>query len=284
MTKRLTFRCINWKCLLCVSMMVFISNTSNAAKIDTLSIYSQSMEKDIKCVIIIPDGYDVNDEIKYSVVYLLHGYSGDYGDWINKAPGIAQMADIYNMIIVCPDGNKSSWYFDSPEDPDMLYETHITKEVITFVDKRYNTIKNESGRAISGISMGGHGAMFLALRHPELFGAAGSMSGGVDLTPFPGNWDISDRLGSYKDKRELWEQHSVVNMLHLAKSETVFIIDCGTDDFFLKVNRKLHQKMVYLNIFHNYIESPGGHDWHYWQQACGFQILFFHQYFVKQKQ
>jgi len=88
------------------------------------------------------------------------------------------MADRYGAIIVTPDGGVDSWYFDSPVDPTYRYETFVTQELIPYIDKLYKTVADRSGRAIAGLSMGGHGALYLAIRHQELFAAAGSMSGG----------------------------------------------------------------------------------------------------------
>ena len=108
--------------------------------------------------------------------------------------------------------------------------------------------------------MGGHGALYLAFKHQDVFGAAGSMSGGVDITPFPNNWDISKRLGSYAQQPERWESNTVINLTHLLTPNALaIIIDCGTNDFFYNVNVKLHDKLVYSNIPHDFITRPGGH-------------------------
>ena len=265
---------------LAVGSWLMIPFTLKGAEVDTVSIQSSVMDKSIKCVVIKPAGYRDNSQDRYSTVYLLHGYSGNYADWVKKAPGIQSLADHYDLLIICPDGATNSWYFDSPVELSMKYETHIIQEVIPFVDKNYRTLNTKESRAITGLSMGGHGALFLALNHPELFAAAGSMSGGVDLTPFPGNWEIADRLGKYDDQPSVWEQHSVVNRMHLASGKSMaFMIDCGVDDFFLKVNRALHERMLYLNIPHQYIERPGAHNWEYWQEAIQYQLLFFHNTF-----
>ena len=118
-----------------------------AAKVDTIAVHSKLMEKEIKTIIITPDNYS-NTENAFPVLYLLHGYSDNYGSWLKKAPKVKQLADEYNMIIVCPDGGFSSWYFDSPVDPKMQYESYITKELTTYIDANYNTIKKREGRAI----------------------------------------------------------------------------------------------------------------------------------------
>ena len=94
-------------------------NYVHAATVDTAVTYSASMKKNIKAVVIMPDKYSKNTA--YPVVYLLHGYSGNYAGWITKAPAIKNLADQYNLMIVCPDGNFGSWYLDSPVDPAWRY-------------------------------------------------------------------------------------------------------------------------------------------------------------------
>ncbi|WP_246229912.1 hypothetical protein [Mucilaginibacter humi] len=85
------------------------------------------------------------------------------------------------------------------------------------------------------------------------------MSGGVDIRPFPNNWDMSKRLGEYADNPELWEKTAVTNQLYLIKPNSLAItFDCGTDDFFYKVNCILHDKMVERNIPHDFTARPGG--------------------------
>jgi S-formylglutathione hydrolase FrmB len=255
---------------------------ARAAVVDTIQVYSPSMQKNIKAVIVTPDNYASAKELP--VVYLLHGYSGNHLDWINKAKGFEKAADQLNLIIVCPDGGYSSWYWDSPVDPTSKYETFVSGELVKSIDAKYKTIKDRKGRAITGLSMGGHGALYLAFRHQDVFGAAGSMSGGVDIRPFPNNWDMAKRLGTYAEQPERWEKNTVINMLNLLTPNSLaIIIDCGTDDFFYKVNENLHQQLLYRNIPHDYITRPGGHTWPYWANAVKFQLLFMSNYFNSAK-
>ena len=191
-----------------------ISTFSYASRIDTLVVHSTVMDKDIKNVVITPDSYSEKGKA-FSVIYLLHGAGGDHKDWLKKAPEIKTYADFYDVIIVCPDGYKTSWYFDSPVDSTMQYETYISKELISAMDSSYNTKANKENRAITGLSMGGHGALYLAFRHTNVWGAAGSMSGGVDIRPFPLRWEISKRLGTYAENPGNWESNTVINLVHL---------------------------------------------------------------------
>ena len=257
----------------CCSLQLF------AAKVDTLNVYSKSMNKHIKNVVITPDSYSKKGKA-YSVVYLLHGAGGDYKAWLKKAPELKTYADLYNVIIVCPDGNKTSWYFDSPIDKTMQYETYISEELVTEIDKSFNTIINKNNRAISGYSMGGHGALYLAFKHQDIWGATASMSGGVDIRPFPLGWDLSKRLGVYADNKQTWENNTVINMVYLLdKTSLKILFDCGVDDFFYDANVRLHKKLLQRNIPHDYIERPGGHTNKYWSNSIKYQLLFFNDFF-----
>lgn len=253
-----------------------------AATADTVQTYSASMGKHIKAVVITPDNYD--DAAALPVVYLLHGYGGNYANWVNQVPAIKAMADQYGLIIVCPDGGFGSWYWDSPIDPAFQYETYVAKELVAWVDEHYKTIPERWGRAITGLSMGGHGALYLAFRHQDVFGAAGSTAGGVDIRPFPLNWEMQKRLGSYAEEPERWESHTVINMVHLLTANSPsLVIDCGTNDFFYGVNEALHRKLLERNIPHTYITGPGAHNWDYWRTSIPYQLLYFSQWFATQQ-
>lgn len=264
--------------LLLLAAATFLVFFAQAAKVDTVSTWSPSMKKNIKAVVVLPASYQAAKQ--YPVIYLLHGYSGNYSNYINLAPQIKDFADSLSIIFVCPDGNYGSWYFDSPVDSSWRYETYVSDELIKWIDEKYSTIKNRRGRAITGLSMGGHGAFFLAFRHQDVFGAAGSMSGGVDFRPFPLNWDLSKRLGDYATHKQNWEDNTVINLVYLLTSKSLALIfDCGTEDFFYKVNVNLHEKLLERNIPHDFISRPGGHTADYWRNSINYQILFFSGFF-----
>ncbi|OUT73197.1 MAG: XynC protein, partial [Crocinitomicaceae bacterium TMED16] len=160
--------------LLCISTNIAFGG------VDTVQVYSEAMDQTIPNLVITPKDYtEQNDELP--VTYLLHGAGGYFSNWFFRVPEIKQYATDYNMIIVCPDGDKTSWYIDSPIDSTSQYESYITRELVPAIDQKYRTIKKKNGRAITGLSMGGHGAFYLAFRHQEIWGAAGSMSGGVNI-------------------------------------------------------------------------------------------------------
>lgn len=256
---------------------------ADTARLRELRIPSAGMRKEMGARVLLPDAYFKNPNTRFPVVYLLHGYSGKYSNWTEHVPEIRKWGNLLGVIIATPEGGYGSWYFDSPVDSAFRYETHVAKEVVNYIDREFRTIASREGRAISGLSMGGHGALYLALRHPEVFGAAGSMSGGVDLRPFPGGWEIAQRIGSRQEFPERWESASVINNLYLwnEKMPIKFIIDCGTDDFFFDVNRALHEKMLAWRIPHDFIVRPGEHNLDYWKNAVLYQLLYFEQFFAK---
>ncbi|MFN8244027.1 MAG: alpha/beta hydrolase family protein [Ferruginibacter sp.] len=264
-------------------LLIFIAGCLprvSAATVDTVLIYSAAMHKEFPCVIIRPDAYQKKKN-HFPVVYLLHGYDGNYANWIKKAPELTAYADTYQLIIVCPDGAKSSWYFDSPIDSTYRYETYISAEVVQYVDSHFHTIADKEHRAITGLSMGGHGALFLALRHPGIFGAAGSMSGGVDLRESHNRFEISKRIGDTLTHEAAWHDNSVVYLVENYPSTPVkMIFDCGVDDFFIDGNRHLHQTLLRMKIPHEYSEKPGGHSWAYWKSSLPFHLLYFSRFFA----
>ncbi len=231
-------------------------------------------------MVIKPSFYKKKKE-HFPVTYLLHGYSGAYDNWIRKVPELQQYADQFRMIIVCPDGGFSSWYFDSPLDSSYRYETYVSNELIHFIDSAYRTIPDKQHRAITGLSMGGHGALFLALRHPDIFGAAGSMSGGVDLSESKNKFDIAKRIGDTISHAKEWHDLSVLNLIeHYTNTPVKILFDCGIKDIFILGNRLLHQKMLQLKIPHDYLERPGEHNWDYWKNALPYELLFFSRFFI----
>jgi len=262
-----------------ILFLFFLSTSVFASRVDTLVVFSQSMQKSLKNVVILPDTYQ-NTNKPFSVLYLLHGAYGNYKDWISLVPEIKDYADQYNIIIVCPDGDPFSWYFDSLMNDKMKYETYISKELIKAIDEKYKTKRSVKGRAITGLSMGGHGAFYLTFKHPDVFGAAGSMSGGMNLVKFSDNWRIAEQLGDYSEYPENWEKNTIINMTHLIEGKDIkLIFDCGIDDFFYEVNKELHEKMLDQNIPHNYTERPGEHNWNYWPVSIKYHLVFFDSFF-----
>lgn len=244
---------------------------------EIVAVHSKAMNKDVMVAVILPDNYHQMKDLP--TVYTLHGHGDNFNAWHNNANASA-LADKYGVIIVMPDGGRHSWYWDSPKNPAFRYETFVTTELIPYIDSHYRTRGNRTGRAITGNSMGGHGALYLSFRHQDLFGVAGSLSGGVDIRPFPNHWDIPSLLGTQDECPENWENYTVINLVDLLKPNSLQLaIDCGVQDFFYGVNCALHQKLLDAKIPHDFYSRPGGHTWGYWTNAIKYQLLFFHNYF-----
>lgn len=261
-----------------VALIALLPWAVEAAKVDSIQVKSACMNKEVKVVVVAPDQAAAKP---CPVIYLLHGYSDNQNGWIEIKPDLPQIADEKGIIFVCPDGKKS-WYWNSPMQADVRYEDFISKELVSYIDSHYSTIASRNGRAITGLSMGGHGALWNAIRHSDVFGAAGSTSGGLDIRPFPKNWEISTQLGDQESHRENWESHTVINLVPtLQKGQLALIIDCGEDDFFLEVNQNIHKALLKQGIDHDFITRPGAHNRTYWRNAIDYQILFFQKHFLK---
>ena len=271
--------------------LLFLFQTAGvfAAKVDTLAIPSAAMQRTYKAAVAVPASYAKNKKARYPVLYLLHGAYGHFADWSRNTPDktlLHRLADQYNLIIVMPEGETFSFYLDSPVSKGSQFETYITKEVIEKIDQTYRTVARKEGRVISGLSMGGHGALYLSGRHPELFAAAGSMSGALDLS-------ITNRRLNPQEAQQrqalfnpilvpetpapsVYSTNSVVNMADkLHANGLSLIIDCGVDDFLIEINREVHRRLVYNHTPHDYTERPGAHTWEYWQNALPYHVLFF---------
>ncbi len=248
----------------------------NVATIDTLKINSPKMGREINTLVIVPE---VADKEPIPTLYLLHGYSGKESSWMSIR-NLRPLADQYGILIVCPNG-ENSWFWDSPVREDSQFETFISSELPAYIDKNYPTIADRTGRAIAGLSMGGHGAMWNALRHTDIFGAVGSISGGLDIRPFPEKWTMKSKLGAMEQNAQRWDDHAAINAIgDLKNNELAIIIDCGVGDFFIDVNRNFHNALVEKGISHDYIERAGAHTSTYWNNSIIYQIHYFDQYFT----
>lgn len=257
-----------------------------ASKADTIAIPSAAMNKIYKAAIVFPESY-AKSKKDFPVLYLLHGGFGHFNDWLLKTPDkmlVRNLADQYNIIIVMPEGEIFSYYIDSPVDQGSKFETYIINEVIPFIDSKYRTVKDKKGRVITGLSMGGFGSLYLSTKHPDLFAAAGSMSGALDpnMTTWKLTPDRFDGLTKQLDKilgpmtPDSYLPYSVVNMAdQIRRNGLPLVIDIGVDDFLLEPNRELHRRLVYNHTAHDYTERPGGHTWEFWQTALPSHLLFF---------
>jgi putative tributyrin esterase len=278
------------------------------------------VEKDIR--VYLPAGYDPADARRYPVFYYLNGLGGDETNWVELAKlDVAADALGLEAIVVMPDGD-NNFYIDSakPEDYDACmkegtgmfiptqsrkktcvkaskYESYIVKDLVSWVDGKYKTITTREGRGIGGLSMGGFGALVLAMKHPTLFSATVSHSGLDALLykgPFPyekgkvvlatdtsgltmlgpvGEW----LRGLFSDDIAFWRAHDPALLASkLAPGTLKIYLDCGTEDIF-----RFHNGMAYLHdlllerkIDHEYYVGPGGHDFTFWTERLPNSLAF----------
>jgi len=250
------------------------------ATVEGLVVRSDKMGREIPVTVITPDAYSQSADARYPVVYALHGAGGNNANFAATDKPLRTLADRYQVVVVCPDGGKTGWWLDSPIDPAYQYETFVARELVAFMDARYRTVARREQRAIVGGSMGGHGACYVGIRNKAVFGAVGNIFGGVDLRPFPDNWDIKLRIGSKQEHPENWERFSVVNNLgDLKDGELALISMVGSNDFFLQVNRDFNARLQKQGVRHYYIEAKGSHDVPFQNEAFGVMFRFFDGYF-----
>ena len=254
------------------------------SQIKHIKVPAKNIASPMDVNVILPKSYATSTDKKYPVVYILHGYDGDYKTWLTLTePKLDSLASHYDMIFVLPDG-RDSWYWDAPADPKLKMESFFVKELVPYIDKNYRTIADKDYRAITGLSMGGHGSLWLGMRHSDIWGSAGSMSGGVNINKpkWAKSWKMAQRLGSQAQYPDRWKNHTVITLVKSLKPGQLNIIfDCGVDDFFIGVNRELHEEMLKYKIPHDYSERPGKHSHSYWKNSIRYHLQYFHDIFNK---
>lgn len=239
----------------------------------TLQFRSPALIKACSMNVIFPDTQDKDGP--FPVFYLLHGLSDDHSIWIRRT-SIERYVQDLPLIVVMPDTGRN-FYCDAVDGP--AYESHIIQDVIGFTDRFFNTIPTRQGRVIGGLSMGGYGALKLALKLPDLFCSAVSHSGALGITKVtPENLRPDMRTefphifgpNPFGGKDCLYQLAENIDHNQLPAIR----IDCGTEDGLLQSNRDYHAHLNQQNIPHEYEEFPGAHTWDYWdihvQEAIAF--------------
>lgn len=262
------------------AVTVYAQAPATAPKIDprvqTVQFESKLVTKPLPYHVLLPADYDqpAAKTKRYPVVYLLHGLTGHYTNWFEKAK-LASYAAAYDLIIITPEGN-DSWYSDSATVPTEKYESYIIQELIPDVQRRYRTIETREGRAIAGLSMGGYGALKFGVKYPQTFTFAGSMSGALDaaswteaeLAPFqfilrslrPVFGPDNNPGRAANDLRKLFGELPAEK---IAALPTIYL-DCGTEDKLFSNNRSFADLLFQKKIPHEFRQLPGNHNWVYW--------------------
>lgn len=257
-------------------LLVLTALGARAFRTDTITVSTTNMPAPVPVIVITPTATGAQS---YPSVYLLHGYGGDEKSWTIIRPDLGELADRYGMVLVMP-GVGNTWYVDSRTAPQYQTASFIVKDLVPYIDAHYPTVADRTKRAVSGLSMGGHGAFYLGRKYPEVFGNIGSTSGGVDIRPFPTRWKMSQVLGAYESNRETWDEAAAAaNVDKIAAADLNIIFDCGSSDFFAEVNDKLHRDLLAAGVKHDYISRPGTHNAAYWNNSILYTLLFFNERF-----
>ena len=229
------------------------------------------MGRDMPYRVIVPDEANPGANMKYPVIYLLHGLTGHYTNWIDRTK-LTQYAAKHKLIIVTPEGD-NGWYSDSVTVVNDKYESYIIQELIPEVEKKFNALSDRDHRFIAGLSMGGYGAIKFGLKYPDKFLLVGSFSGALSAAGFTAKTSGSIGKGidaifgaDDSDTRKSNDTFKVIRDVTAEKLKALPFIyqSCGTEDFLIQNNRDFLALMNEKKVVHEYREFPGAHDWRFW--------------------
>jgi S-formylglutathione hydrolase FrmB len=235
------------------------------------ALYARKM-----CFVYLPPGYGETDR-RYPVVYLLHGLHGGEPDWPERGGAEAALdrmiaeGQLRACIAVMPGdgGYGQGTFYTDWYDGTGNFEQYITDDLVRFIDGEFSTLAHKEARAVCGFSMGGFGAVSLALRRPDLFGMAASLSGALGSvlgmshkefarSDFP---RISGPAGGpYAKERDLYLL--AARRLREGTAPKLYM-NCGSEDYLLGMNRVFRQHLSTAGYPHHYEEFPGEHGWPY---------------------
>lgn len=205
---------------------------------------------------------------KYPTLYLLHGLSDDHTTW-QRRTSIERYAAEKGIAVVMPAVHRS-YYADMANG--YRYWTFVSEEVPARAHDMFPLSAKREDNFVAGLSMGGYGAFKLALRHPDRYAAAASLSGALDIVG----------LATLKDDAWITEMHTIFgdldklpgsdnDLFHLAtqvaqsdQPKPKLFQWCGTEDFLYPSNVKFRNSLQKLSLDLTYSEGPGDHSWGYW--------------------
>jgi len=273
--------------VICLTVKIFITfailfaSTGLFAK-KLIVIKSDYLKTNDSVFVFTPKGWNADAATATPALFLLHGWSGDYSNW-SKKTDIQAMSDKYGFIIITPDGFYNSWYFNNVDPAKMQWRTFFDKELYPMMVKEYKLVPEKT--FITGLSMGGHGAINIFLDDIARFRAAGSMSGvlRLDDTRLKTS-DIPKILGPYDPESPLYKGGSAINRLEGYNAQLekagkeygkIMLITCGAQDGLAKSAFDFAAKCDSFKIPNILIISPGNHSWKYWEFALDQHLFIF---------
>jgi S-formylglutathione hydrolase FrmB len=277
---------------------VAVSLSAHAqSRIDCDALNSRILKHSVHYCVYLPPGYDAgatkDPAQKYPVLYYLHGL-GDNEQTLFNSGGWTMLDDLRRQrkmgefLIVAPEGGRS--FYINSDDGLVRYSDFFLQEFIPLIEAKYRISKGRNNRAISGISMGGYGALRLAFAHPEIFSAVSAQSAAL-ITESPKELDIASRSGAPMGKMlatvfgspievEHWKENSPFilarrNQAGLRRLSIYF--NCGQDDNygFEKGAAALHEQLQKQGVKHEYHSYPGDHSLSYFL-AHFTEVMEFH--------
>jgi enterochelin esterase-like enzyme len=225
------------------------------------TLYSPALGRAMDYWLYVPPNYS-GDTRRYPVLYVLHGRGGSSSEW--KDLGLFDQADVLirqqriaPLIIVAPEGDLGYWMNHVDGGP--RWGDYITQDLIPHIDGSYRTLAERRHRAIGGISMGGHGAIQLALHHPELFGAVGGHS-----AVFRSEAEAFPFFGTGADYQQR-DPVSLVRDLNVPVGFALWL-DIGGSDQWLPRTLAFHELLTERGVAHSWQLNPGGHEAGYWKR------------------
>jgi enterochelin esterase family protein len=257
----------------------------------SLLFRSEALGRPLAYSLYLPDGYGANGR-RHPVLYLLHGVGGGENDWLDMgrlrqtADWMVALGEIPPLVIVMPGGD-DGWYVDNPDPGGAgAMATAIGEELVAHVDATLATDARREARAIAGVSMGGYGALRLALLHPETFTAAASLSGALFAGdeamdgPFPELFHGA--FGRPLDRKRLVAASPVALIGQAASAATppALFITCGDDDElgFANLAARFHERLRGADLAAELRITDGNHSWQLWEEQLPSVLRFLGQH------
>jgi len=235
-----------------------------ALEIRQCAYYSRALGRNQQYGCWLPDDAG-RGERRYPLMILLHGLNGDWRDW-SQYSRIARHLAGQDIIVACPDGG-NGWYTNAVNGGER-YEDDIMGGLLPHLEASLPILPG-SARAIGGLSMGGYGAVKLALKYPREFRIAVSHSGAFDVTSRAQDHPVFghvERDASFRRGEDLfWLAEQALCQLPTERPE--ICLDCGASDSLAEVNRRFSDHLNFIGYGHSYREMPGHHTWPYWDRA-----------------
>jgi S-formylglutathione hydrolase FrmB len=233
-----------------------------------VTFHAGSLGRDMKYRVIMPAQVAPGQTLP--VLYLLHGGGEDFHAWSNYS-NVAGYAAA-GLILVMPEG-ESSYYVNAVERPKDRFEDYIVHDLIADVEQRLPARTGRENRAIAGVSMGGFGAVLLALKHPELFAFAGGISPALDVPSRPFSIKRVDQWRRHSAIFGPWggshrrenDPYVIAGSADPAQSPYLFLT-CGEQEGLLPANRKFGALLGKRGFHYEFHPGPGGHDWNQWNR------------------